>query len=77
MGVLLAKRNLVSYIVPSMASCEDGECALLLIQNLRRSLAMSTSMPRDCALLQKYVSQACQKFQRIHSIENRERPRWS
>lgn len=57
-------RSFLSSVSPcstSMASCEDGECALLLIQNLRRSLAVSTSMPRDCALLQKYVSQASLK----------------
>jgi hypothetical protein len=44
--------------VPSTASCEVGDFVLWLIQNCKRSSAMSVSSPWFFALLQKYVSQA-------------------
>lgn len=44
--------------LPSTASCEVGNFLSWLIQNCKRSSAMSVSSPRSFALLHKYVSQA-------------------
>lgn len=59
-------------LLPSTASCEVGKCPVRLIQNWRRSLAISSSIPWVLALLQKYVSQAYQILKdEMHQRESR------
>lgn len=61
-AIRLILKNLEFELLPSTASCEVGECPLRLIQNMRRSLAISSSIPWALALLQKYVSHAYKMF---------------
>lgn len=62
--------------VPSTASCEVGDLVCWLIQNCKRSSAMSGSSPWIFALLQKYVSQAYKNIINKHPGEHSMSMKW-
>ena len=62
--------------VPSTASCEVGDLVCWLIQNCKRSSAMSGSSPWIFALLQKYVSQAYKNITNKHPGKHSMSMKW-